>query len=83
MEGVFIMDNLENIELTQEEKASIARSAYMRVRDEKKYANDEARLARNEKKRIWNAQNREKVKEQQIKYWAKKFEEAERAKNNE
>lgn len=69
------MDNLEKVELTEEQKAHIARSAYMKARDEKKYADDEARLERNRKKRVWNSQHVQKVREQQIKYWARKFDE--------
>lgn len=67
---------MDNIELTQEQKAKIAQSAYMKARDQKKYADDEARLERNRKKRIWNSQHVQKVREQQIKYWARKFDEA-------
>lgn len=65
-----------NNELTMEEKANIARSAYMHVSNKSKYADEKARLERNAKKRIWNSEHKEKIKQQQIEYWAKKFDEA-------
>jgi hypothetical protein len=61
--------------LTEKEKAKAAQAEYTKAYYHKNYTSPEAKALIAERKKIWYQNNKEKVKQYQEKYWAKKFKE--------